>query len=239
MKLSYSFLTAITLTIASGAQAGVQVVNSAASLGGTTSTITFDAPNGDTIAELAANYGVQINSLANGAAPFIAGPGSYSGIGTVSSNVLGNSLNGQISNIAYAPDYSGSSMQEFEIVFATAVQAVGLDVSGWGFNNPGHLFDLYDSNGNNLAHLTFGQAGLSVWDGGYNGFAGFISDAAAIKRITVTPQVHGQDFVAFDNLTFVAAPGVPEPESWALMIGGFALAGAAMRRRAAAALRTA
>ncbi|MBO9575427.1 MAG: esterase-like activity of phytase family protein [Sphingobium sp.] len=32
---------------------------------------------------------------------------------------------------------------------------------------------------------------------------------------------------------FVAQQGVPEPASWALMIGGFALAGAAMRRRKA------
>ena len=30
-----------------------------------------------------------------------------------------------------------------------------------------------------------------------------------------------------------AAPGVPEPASWAMMIGGFALAGAALRRRRA------
>jgi microcystin-dependent protein len=31
------------------------------------------------------------------------------------------------------------------------------------------------------------------------------------------------------------SPGVPEPASWALMIGGFGLAGVALRRRRAAA----
>ncbi len=36
----------------------------------------------------------------------------------------------------------------------------------------------------------------------------------------------------FKIATLTAAPAVPEPASWALMIGGFALAGAAMRRRA-------
>lgn len=36
------------------------------------------------------------------------------------------------------------------------------------------------------------------------------------------------DNLRFDAMTMV---GVPEPESWALMIGGFALAGAAARRR--------
>ncbi len=37
----------------------------------------------------------------------------------------------------------------------------------------------------------------------------------------------------FKIATLTAAPAVPEPASWALMIGGFALAGAAMRRRSA------
>ncbi|MBS0360963.1 MAG: PEPxxWA-CTERM sorting domain-containing protein [Proteobacteria bacterium] len=39
-----------------------------------------------------------------------------------------------------------------------------------------------------------------------------------------------------DNVSLTSvAPGVPEPASWALMIGGFGLAGAALRRRRAAA----
>jgi hypothetical protein len=33
------------------------------------------------------------------------------------------------------------------------------------------------------------------------------------------------------DFTGGAGPGVPEPASWALMIGGFGLAGAALRRR--------
>jgi hypothetical protein len=36
--------------------------------------------------------------------------------------------------------------------------------------------------------------------------------------------------VLIDNLTYVAA--VPEPTTWALMLVGFGLTGAAMRRRA-------
>ena len=45
--------------------------------------------------------------------------------------------------------------------------------------------------------------------------------------------------VGLDNVAVEqrSAPGVPEPASWALMIGGFAIAGAAMRRRAATTVR--
>ena len=40
---------------------------------------------------------------------------------------------------------------------------------------------------------------------------------------------------AFDNITFGSAnPGVPEPATWAMMIMGFGLVGASMRRRGVA-----
>ena len=51
---------------------------------------------------------------------------------------------------------------------------------------------------------------------------------------------HSVDFggvanqAGFDNITLGSAtPGLPEPESWVLLIGGFGLTGAAMRRRKA------
>jgi len=47
----------------------------------------------------------------------------------------------------------------------------------------------------------------------------------------------GEDTIQIDNLVYTLdddgpGPDVPEPATWAMMIGGFALAGAAMRRRA-------
>jgi hypothetical protein len=45
------------------------------------------------------------------------------------------------------------------------------------------------------------------------------------------------NFIGFDDITLgsaTAGGGVPEPASWALMIGGFGLAGATLRRRRSA-----
>ena len=65
-----------------------------------------------------------------------------------------------------------------------------------------------------------------------NGFAGFVS-SQAITRVRVTPSTVAQDFVAFDDFTFVSTPvsAAPEPASWSMMILGFGAAGAILRRR--------
>ncbi len=48
-------------------------------------------------------------------------------------------------------------------------------------------------------------------------------------------QLTGSEYLAFDNVVYNAG-GVPEPATWAMMIAGFGLAGAAMRRRSAKAI---
>ena len=58
-------------------------------------------------------------------------------------------------------------------------------------------------------------------------FYGFISDTAFSS---ITFNGVNNDGFSFDNALF-SAGGVPEPATWALMIGGFGLAGVALRRR--------
>ena len=57
----------------------------------------------------------------------------------------------------------------------------------------------------------------------------FTLSAAGIRSVTFSGGQYG-----VDNFTFAATGSVPEPTSWALMIGGFGLTGAALRRRRSA-----
>lgn len=41
----------------------------------------------------------------------------------------------------------------------------------------------------------------------------------------------GANILEFDNVALSGTPGVPEPASWAMMLGGFGLVGGAMRSR--------
>lgn len=80
--------------------------------------------------------------------------------------------------------------------------------------------------------LTFTVDGVSFSGPTQNdGFFGFTSDTA-FSTILVSG---GNEVHNFDDVRFgVAAAGaVPEPATWAMMVGGFGLLGGALRRRAA------
>ena len=61
-----------------------------------------------------------------------------------------------------------------------------------------------------MGHLAFGETG--------------------IRAVVIT----GNNDIAVDTIGFKAGNAVPEPATWALMIGGFGLAGVSLRRRKAA-----
>ncbi|MBC9033649.1 PEPxxWA-CTERM sorting domain-containing protein [Sphingomonas sp. JC676] len=88
----------------------------------------------------------------------------------------------------------------------------------------GVVMDTYDFGGVNSGPATL------------RGVLGFTTNLAAGQH-TITLQAtrlfapaRGVASQYFDNVSLVVTP-VPEPVSWAMMVGGFGLAGAAMRRR--------
>eukprot|EP01035_Chromulina_nebulosa_P051361 gene51361-69916_t len=79
-------VVALGAVIFSGsAQAASTVVGSPAALGASPQAITFDTPDSATLTDVQTNFGVSFQSAEAGAAPFISPPGSYSGIGTLTS----------------------------------------------------------------------------------------------------------------------------------------------------------
>lgn len=80
-----------------------------------------------------------------------------------------------------------------------------------------------------LPHDSFG------YNGGAGAFFGFTDFGKTFTNVVIDTQ---NDVVAIDDIRygFVDVPGgVPEPAAWTMMIAGFGLAGAAMRRRRRAA----
>lgn len=82
----------------------------------------------------------------------------------------------------------------------------------------------------NAAHLLLGNVNATGAGDGV-AFAGWESDADKIASIEITKLVENNFFVSAQSGYLQANGGVPEPAAWSLMIMGFGLAGAALRRR--------
>lgn len=218
---------------AASAAPTVAIVSSIAALGPGGSSITFDNANDSTLAAVATNFGVTFTPASSSSVNFISPGGCYSGIGCLTGRALGSTNNGLISHVDPGPDYSGSTLRGFDINFAQPISAFGLNVYGWGHQIIDHSIALFNAANQSLGSYTFSQAGLFAGDTSPNGFAGFNVTGATVSRVRVAPDARYQDFVAFDNISFVGAPttSVPEPTAWALMILGFGMAGSLFRRQ--------
>lgn len=136
-------------------------------------------------------------------------------------------------NIVFQGYYCAGCNGSFTLSFGTTSFTQGNGVFGVGFDfaNPGGFFD---------ALVTFGDGGTQLFDLGAASFR-----PSTFWGLTSTRQISAISFgpgggtttggaFGIDNLTIgSAAPSgvIPEPATWALMIAGFGLVGAAARRR--------
>ena len=102
--------------------------------------------------------------------------------------------------------------------------AIGFDFTSNSFGN--HVVKLYG-----LGNVLLGSIAIDT-PVSSTAFFGLMSDTPILYADTQVYRGFVQD-TGFDNVTLGNAPSsaAPEPATWAMMVGGFGLAGVAMRRR--------
>jgi hypothetical protein len=118
------------------------------------------------------------------------------------------------------PNGNPSFVSEFDMHVATPTQFLGAYVGGW----TGSSFRINLYSGGDL-----------VWQSAWQYFAADYTPVfygVAYTGAVDTVGFYGRPgYWALDNVAFAGPGAVPEPASWALMLGGFGLVGAALRRR--------
>lgn len=163
---------------------------------------------------------------------------SYSG-GTAGSLIRWTTGYGDLVNVL-ENEVDGGSVLEVTLTADAGYQVnlFGFDLGGWpqsDYTLPG--LQVIDG----ASNVLFSQANVLVQGNGVGprhttfDFGAGLTGQSLTLRLNLAGLNNNSDNIGLDNVRFgqSGAPvgGVPEPTSWALMIAGFAGAGAALRRR--------
>ena len=159
---------------------------------------------------------------------FVANPGRSTSGGVININPGGSSRG------------IGAKGSGITFTFDSGVNAFGFEVGDWG--TCCQPSDLYIQFGNNTpilvgASTAFGDVFLT--NGGAGVFVAALDDTDKFTQVSFWGDGFGEFLVAGGTLRFAALekgtlppiPGIPEPANWAMLIAGFGLVGATMRRR--------
>lgn len=125
---------------------------------------------------------------------------------------------------------TGGIYQDVTGLSAGRNYTLSLYTGRWAQNAFGILgYSLIDPT-NNLV-LASGSFDSTGTDGWFERTLTAAASSAGSLRVQIETLYAYQGAPGLDNVSLVAAAGVPEPASWAMMLGGFGAIGAAMRRR--------
>ena len=164
-------------------------------------------------------------SIAGGASLTYTGPAFGNGFSGVSSTTFGNLYGFDVSD-GGAGQWLGFPNGSATFTFAGPSNAFGFWLTGVQTVFTASItVDFNDGASQSFA------APINV-----NGGAAFfgVTDTASFASVTINSDT-GNDAWGIDSVSYNGSAGVPEPASWALMIAGFGLAGAALRQRRTAA----
>jgi hypothetical protein len=131
----------------------------------------------------------------------------------------------------------GAKGSGITFTFAAGVNAFGFEVGDWATCcQPSDLYIQFGANTPILvgASTVFGDQFLT--NGGAGVFVAAFDDTDTFTTVSFWGDGFGEFLVAGGTLRYATLdpgtlPGIPEPASWAMMIAGFGLVGAVMRRR--------
>lgn len=155
-----------------------------------------------------------------------------------------HSAEGLTYNYAFAACYySPSSPADFPTAITSTVMASGYSDTSFTLTGGG----VFSLNSVDLAFGPFHHGGLTtdttlvtgnLFGGGTvsqlltvgYGFQTHTLNWSGLTSVTFGQFAGASEYLAFDNIVYNAGGAVPEPATWAMMIGGLGIVGAAMRR---------
>lgn len=167
-------------------------------------------------------------------------------VGAIFENALGGTIDSL--NIGYTGEQWQDGYNRAKLTFQYSLDATSIDNGTWTSFSPldfqapntaahvGSEFGITGTNGNLAgfrSQLNGTIGGLSIGSGDRFGLRWALADTNDFPATDIR-RIRSDDGLAIDDFRLtasVAAPAVPEPATWMMMIAGFGTVGAAMRRR--------
>jgi hypothetical protein len=161
---------------------------------------------------------------------------------TLSKNPVGDygSIVGSLTDIAPSGSGPGEGARASGVTlnFNSAINSFGFNVGDWGTCcDPSALYIAFDGGPGIQVGLYDGTNDTALTNGNYEIFVAAFDDSSSFSQVTFWGDGFGEVLYAGGTVRYALIDqgslpsGIPEPATWAMMICGFGMAGASLRRR--------